>query len=57
LFVAAHETAFGDLRAAPTNVRSWESNGPNADVAFGPFMTRMRHQRAIFAVMHSDVLA
>jgi hypothetical protein len=28
-----------DLRAAPTNVRSWESNGLNADVAFGPFMT------------------
>jgi hypothetical protein len=24
---------------APTNVRSWESNGLNADVAFGPFMT------------------
>ena len=28
-----------DLGAAPTNVRSWESNGLNADVAFGPFMT------------------
>jgi len=28
-----------DLRAALTNVRSWESNGLNADVAFGPFMT------------------
>src|SRR6266545_2222238 len=28
-----------DLRAAPNNVRSWESNGLNADVAFGPFMT------------------
>ncbi len=28
-----------DLRAAPTNVRSWESNGLNTDVAFGPFMT------------------
>jgi hypothetical protein len=27
-----------DLWAAPTNVRSWESNGLNADVAFGPFM-------------------
>jgi hypothetical protein len=27
-----------DLRAAPTNVRSWESNGLNAYVAFGPFM-------------------
>jgi hypothetical protein len=24
---------------AQTNVRSWESNGLNADVAFGPFMT------------------
>jgi hypothetical protein len=23
-----------DLRAAPTNVRSWESNGLKADVAF-----------------------
>jgi hypothetical protein len=22
-----------------TNVRSWESNGLNADIAFGPFMT------------------
>jgi hypothetical protein len=29
-----------DLRVAPTNVRSWESNGLNADIAFGPFMTR-----------------
>jgi hypothetical protein len=28
-----------DLRAAPNNVRSWESKGLNADVAFGPFMT------------------
>jgi hypothetical protein len=28
-----------DLRAAPINVRTWESNGLNADVAFGPFMT------------------
>jgi hypothetical protein len=28
-----------DLRAAPTNVRSWESSGLNTDVAFGPFMT------------------
>jgi len=28
-----------DLRAAPTNVRSWESNGLSANVAFGPFMT------------------
>jgi hypothetical protein len=27
-----------DLWAAPTNVRSWELNGPNADVAFGLFM-------------------
>jgi hypothetical protein len=33
-----------DLRAAPINVRSWESNGLiiNADVAFGPFMTPTR---------------
>jgi hypothetical protein len=31
------------LWAAPTNVRSWESNGLNADVAFGPFMTHLRH--------------
>jgi hypothetical protein len=28
-----------DLRAAPINVRSWESNGLSADVTFGPFMT------------------
>ena len=27
------------LRAAATNVRSWDLNGLNADVAFGPFMT------------------
>jgi len=33
-----------DLRAAPTNVRSWESNGLNADVAFGPFMTHTGHK-------------
>jgi hypothetical protein len=32
-----------DLRAAPINVRSWESNGLNADVAFGPFKTPSRH--------------
>jgi len=25
-----------------TNVRSWESNGLNADIAFGPFMTPIR---------------
>jgi len=24
-----------DLRAAPTNVRSWESSGLNPDIAFG----------------------
>jgi hypothetical protein len=29
-----------DLRAAPTNVRSWESNGLNADISFEPFMTQ-----------------
>jgi hypothetical protein len=29
-----------DLRAAPTNVRSWEWNGLNAEVVFGPFMTQ-----------------
>src|SRR5260221_14643712 len=33
-----------DLRAAPINVRSWESNGLNADVAFGPFVTHLRHR-------------
>jgi hypothetical protein len=27
-----------DLRAAPTNVRSSQSNGLNADVAFGPLV-------------------
>jgi hypothetical protein len=37
-----------DLRAAPINVRSWESNGLNADVAFGPFL-------ANFAVMPHNV--
>jgi hypothetical protein len=37
LFSIWHEC---DLRTAPTNVRSWESNGLNADVAFGSFMTR-----------------
>jgi hypothetical protein len=46
-----------DLRAALTNVRSWESSGLDADVAFGPFMTHLRHQRAMFAVMHSGVVA
>jgi hypothetical protein len=30
---------------APTNVRSWESNGLNADVAFGLFMTRLGRER------------
>jgi hypothetical protein len=34
-----------DLWAAPTNVRSWESNGLNADVAFGPFMTQTGVER------------
>jgi len=33
-----------DLRPALINVRSWESNGLNADVAFGPFMTRSGHR-------------
>jgi hypothetical protein len=39
-----------DLRAAPTNVRSWESNGLNADVVFGPFMSSRpeeSHPRAL----------
>jgi hypothetical protein len=34
-----------DLRAAPTNVRSWERNGLNAEVAIGPFMTQLCHGR------------
>jgi hypothetical protein len=34
-----------DLRAAPTNVRSWELNGLNADVASGPFMDPKRTWR------------
>ena len=42
-----------DLRAAPNNVRSWESNGLNADVAFGPFMTLNQHKREYFAAVHS----
>jgi hypothetical protein len=29
-----------DLRAARTNVHSWEINGLNADIAFGPVMTQ-----------------
>jgi hypothetical protein len=33
-----------DLRAALTNVRSWESNGVNTDVAFVPFMTLNGHR-------------
>jgi hypothetical protein len=33
------------LWAAPTNVRSWESNGLNADVAFGPFMPNFFYAR------------
>ena len=37
---AVHTWHECDLRAAPTNVRSWESNGLNADVAFGPLMTQ-----------------
>jgi len=43
LFVAVHYVASWhecDLRATPTNVLCWESNGLNAGVAFGPFMTR-----------------
>jgi len=27
----------------PRRVRNWESNGLNADVAFGPLMTQLRH--------------
>jgi hypothetical protein len=46
---AVHESVHGrhecDLRAAPINVRSWESNGLNADVTFGPFMTPSGHSR------------
>jgi hypothetical protein len=34
-----------DLRAALTNVRSWESSGLDADVAFGPFMTPSSHSK------------
>jgi hypothetical protein len=35
---------FDSRSATPTNVRCWESNGLNADVAFGPFMTRSGHR-------------
>ena len=28
----------------PTNVRSWEWNGLNAEVAIGPFMAHLRHR-------------
>jgi len=44
-----------DLRAAPTNVRSWESNGLNTDVAFGPFMTHLCHSLINFTAWHSSV--
>jgi hypothetical protein len=33
------------MSSEPSNVRSWESNGLNADVAFGPFMTRSGPRR------------
>ena len=36
---AVHTWHERDLPVALTNVRNWESNGLNADVAFGPFMT------------------
>jgi hypothetical protein len=36
-----------EYRTAPTNVRSWESNGLSADIAFGPFMTPERTLREI----------
>src|SRR5260221_8542145 len=39
-----------------TNVRCWESNGLNADVTFGPFMTHLGHSAINFAVMHNSVL-
>ena len=38
MLIAAVHKSGSDLRAAPTNVRSWESNGLNAEVASGPFM-------------------
>ena len=40
---AAEVKAKQNLRAAPTNVRSWEANGLNAD-AFEPFMTHLGHR-------------
>ncbi len=47
-----------DLRAAPTNVRSWESNGLNADIAFGPFMTpHKRHPANPLIADRGDVAA
>jgi hypothetical protein len=42
-----------DLRVAPINVRSWESNGLNADVVFGPFMTQTG-SRIIRLVVRSE---
>ncbi len=39
-----------------TNVRCWESSGLNADVTFGPFMTRSGHWRGNFAVTHNAVV-
>jgi putative tryptophan/tyrosine transport system substrate-binding protein len=42
--VAAYDRHECDLRAARINVCSWESNGLNAEVAFGLFMTPSRHR-------------
>ncbi len=42
-----------DLRAAPTNVPSWESNGLNADA----FMTHLCHSTINFAVTQRSVFA
>jgi hypothetical protein len=51
LFAAVHESIPGmhecDLRAALSNVRSWESSGLDADAAFGPFMTNIGPRGAI----------
>jgi hypothetical protein len=44
LAATAHSRLYKyDLRPALTNVRNWESNGLNAHVAFGPFMTQGGH--------------
>jgi hypothetical protein len=56
---AVHTWHECDLRAAPTNVRSWELNGLNVDVVFGPLMTpnRTSLSRLLRAIARSQASA